>query len=207
MTIRPTLRLQRFADHRLMPWKNGKGETREVASSEDAASGLLWRLSLATVSGSGSFSAFPGIDRTIAVMAGDGMVLTVGGESQPPLTTDTEPFAFSGDAEVTAESLGGETTDLNLMTRRGVWHHRLTRRRLTRRPLAAPLTLEVQASTAALVFSGAAQVSVNDAAFTGAFGDVLLGLTQGDRITLTEAKSEGYLFIAEFAPVAEGWAR
>ena len=197
MTGRPTLHLQRFADHRLMPWKNGQGVTREVAAREDGSGGgFLWRLSLATVSGSGPFSVFPGIDRTILVLAGDGMVLTVNGERQPPLTADAEPYAFSGDATVTADSLGGETTDLNLMTRRGFWRHRLMAR-----PITAALRLEVEADTAALIFAGAACVEVKGQLFDGQLGDVLLGLTQGDCLTLSGDGSPGRLLLAEFDPV------
>lgn len=202
MTARPRLRLQRFADHRLMPWKNGHGVTREVTAKEAAGGSFLWRLSLATVSGSGPFSVFPGIDRTIAVLAGDGMVLTVDGQRQPPLTTIADPFAFSGDAAVTADSLGGETTDLNLMTRRGLWRHRLTRR-----PITAALRLEVEADTAALVFGGAARVETRGQPFTGQFGDVLLGLTQGDCLTLSTPDGAGSLILAEFDPVMEGGER
>lgn len=50
------------ANHRRMPWKNGRGETTEIAVWPEGA-GLQdfgWRLSMAGVSEHGAFSAFPG---------------------------------------------------------------------------------------------------------------------------------------------------
>jgi hypothetical protein len=60
--------LLRAADHRTMPWKNGGGETTEIAVSPPHA-GLAdfdWRISMAKVASDGSFSIFPEIDRTFS---------------------------------------------------------------------------------------------------------------------------------------------
>ena len=50
-----------------MPWKNGGGETAEIAVSPPGAAldDFDWRLSMARVETDGPFSAFPGIDRTL----------------------------------------------------------------------------------------------------------------------------------------------
>ena len=55
-----------------MPWKNGLGETLEVARSPDGHSldAFDWRVSVAPVIAGGAFSVFPGIERTIAVIEG-----------------------------------------------------------------------------------------------------------------------------------------
>ncbi len=44
-----------------MPWKNGGGETAEIAVFPPSAdlSEFGWRISMATVSSDGPFSAFP----------------------------------------------------------------------------------------------------------------------------------------------------
>jgi environmental stress-induced protein Ves len=47
-----------------MPWKNGGGETTEIAVFPDGAglSDFDWRVSMARVDGDGPFSSFPGIE-------------------------------------------------------------------------------------------------------------------------------------------------
>lgn len=64
-----------------MPWKNGGGVTRELVKlphPTDPAR-FLARLSIATVATSGPFSAFPGIDRTLLMLEGRGMRLSLDG--------------------------------------------------------------------------------------------------------------------------------
>ncbi len=112
-----------------MPWKNGGGETVEViVHPEDAdLSAFGWRVSMATVASDGPFSVFPNIDRTLAVLSGDGMELVIEGVGEKLLTQETAPLAFPADAPTAARLTGGPITDLNVMTRRGVFQHRLAR--------------------------------------------------------------------------------
>ncbi|MEU5001700.1 HutD family protein [Streptomyces sp. NPDC021622] len=115
----------RWSEYRSMPWKNGGGTTREVASgavqtplsSAEPADGFDWRVSIADVDAGGPFSSFPGIDRVITLVEGEGMVLTVDGTPQSvgPLS----PFAFSGDAVTDCRLEAGAVRDMNVMTRRG----------------------------------------------------------------------------------------
>ncbi|MGQ3214066.1 MAG: HutD/Ves family protein [Shinella sp.] len=120
-------RLLRNSDHRRMPWKNGGGETVEViVTPEDASlSEFGWRVSMATVASDGPFSVFPGIDRTLAVLSGDGMALSIEGLGDKLLTPVCAPLGFPADAPTTARLTGGPITDLNVMTRRGVFRHTL----------------------------------------------------------------------------------
>ncbi|MEU6822403.1 HutD family protein [Streptomyces atriruber] len=101
----------RWSAYRSVPWKNGGGITREVADGAD------WRVSVADVDGDGAFSAFPGLDRVITPVEGEGMVLTVDGTACPvgPLS----PFAFPGDATTDCRLTAGAVRNLNVMTRRG----------------------------------------------------------------------------------------
>lgn len=166
-----SIRIQRFDEHLKMPWKNGLGITREVISrpASDGAGGFDWRISLATVGASGPFSVFAGIDRTIAVLQGDGMQLTVDGRQQQPLLVESPPFAFSGDAEVQADCLGGETLDLNVMSRRGFFVHRMTKI-----DVSAAQTLSVSGDTVAIVFRGDALVAIDSMGSEVGLGDIMI---------------------------------
>ncbi|WP_054149330.1 HutD family protein [Rhizobium sp. AAP116] len=166
-----SIRIQRFDEHLKMPWKNGLGITREVISrpASDGAGGFDWRISLATVGTSGPFSVFAGIDRTIAVLEGDGMQLTVDGRQQQPLLVGSPPFAFSGDAEVQADCLGGETLDLNVMSRRGFFVHRMTKI-----DVSAAQTLSVSGDTVAIVFRGDALVAIDSMGSEVGLGDIMI---------------------------------
>lgn len=108
-----------------VPWKNGGGVAREVASgamrvslaSVEPVDGFDWRVSVADVGTQGPFSSFPGVDRVITLVEGEGMVLTVDGTRQP--VAPLAPFSFSGDAATGCELTAGAVRDLNVMTRRG----------------------------------------------------------------------------------------
>ncbi|MCW1839244.1 HutD family protein [Prosthecomicrobium hirschii] len=103
------------------PWKNGGGVTTEIAVSPDGAGldDFEWRLSAAEVASDGPFSTFPGIDRIIGILSGDGLILTVEGIGTVRLDRSSDPFAFPGDAPTVGRLAGGPVTDLNLMVRRG----------------------------------------------------------------------------------------
>jgi environmental stress-induced protein Ves len=103
------------------PWKNGGGTTREIMSWPPGAdfTNFEWRVSVATISASGPFSKFEGIDRVIMLLDGDGVRLHGAGIDWR-LDRAQEPFAFSGDDQISSELLGGESTDFNVMTRRKV---------------------------------------------------------------------------------------
>ena len=107
--------------HRRMPWKNGAGTTTEIAidpPGADVAGRFRWRLSIADVERSGPFSAFPGYDRTIMVIAGGGMELAVGERPAQRLDRLFAPFVFSGDTPAECRLLEGQIRDLNLMVER-----------------------------------------------------------------------------------------
>jgi environmental stress-induced protein Ves len=130
----------RAAEARRMAWKNGGGETLELLTSPFGA-GLDtfdWRISLATVTADGPFSIFPEIDRTLTLLDGAGLDLTIGDAAPVRLTGDTEPFAFAADVPCRGRLLAGPVTDLNVMTRRGRFSHVVTRERLGGRRRVAP---------------------------------------------------------------------
>jgi environmental stress-induced protein Ves len=115
--------MHRFSLHTLpaQPWKNGGGTTREIAVIPNGASlaDFTWRVSVAEIARAGPFSAFPGIDRQILLLAGAGARLQGNGIDHR-LDEPLVPFAFGGEAAIEATLLDGPSQDLNVMTRRGV---------------------------------------------------------------------------------------
>lgn len=111
----------RFDELKAVPWKNGLGITRQIAVFPAGASmeDFVWRVSIADVDTASPFSVFPGIDRVIVLLAGDGFTMTIDGARTHALTTPCEPFAFAGEARVEVSLAGGATRDFNLMVRRG----------------------------------------------------------------------------------------
>jgi len=123
------MRVLRAVNYRRMTWKNGGGETAEIAVFPEAA-GLEdfgWRVSMASVASDGPFSAFAGVDRTLSVLEGDGIALEVEGREGVRLTTGAPPYGFAADAATSARLIGGTIVDLNVMTRRGRFEHRINR--------------------------------------------------------------------------------
>lgn len=121
--------LIQYASLRPAPWKNGGGSTTEIAIAPPGAGfdQFDWRVSLATISQSGPFSSFLGIDRSLALVDGDGVLLDFGDERF--VLSPSEPLIeFPGEAAVHATITAGVTTDFNVMTRRGRCRHRLERR-------------------------------------------------------------------------------
>lgn len=115
------------AQYRQMPWRNGGGVTSEIAVFPEPGDGATaiaqpfwWRLSIAAVKESGPFSLFPGYDRTLLMLSGDGMELSFGAEAAPLVVQQPGvPVAFSGDFPTSCKLLGGAVRDFNIMTMRG----------------------------------------------------------------------------------------
>jgi environmental stress-induced protein Ves len=124
------VRILRAEQHRAMRWKNGGGITYEIASfppADQALDGFDWRVSMALVETDGPFSLFPGIDRTLAIVSGAGLRLTVGDAPEVAIEPHSEPHSFAADVPTDSRLIDGPVTDLNVMTRRGVWRHRVAR--------------------------------------------------------------------------------
>jgi environmental stress-induced protein Ves len=123
-------KLIQYASLHATPWKNGGGSTTEITVFPPGATfdDFDWRISLATITQSGPFSQFPGIDRTLTLIDGPGVVLDVGNERRVALSEREPIVAFPGEIEVHATVDGGMTTDFNVMTRRAQCNHQLERR-------------------------------------------------------------------------------
>lgn len=97
-------------------WRNGGGETREIVSLPPADEHFSWRISIATLAADGPFSFFPGVDRVITLLEGEGVELTVSGKTHRLLRH--QPFAFAGEEQIECHLSNGVSCDFNVMTRR-----------------------------------------------------------------------------------------
>lgn len=120
------MRLIRDAEQVRMPWKNGGGETIEIARGPEGSTldTFEWRISRAQIDRPGAFSRFDGIDRTLAILEGEGVSLSIEGQ-EVCLTAASSPFSFDGGAAISSRLLKGPVTDLNVMTKRGRCSHRV----------------------------------------------------------------------------------
>ena len=105
-----------LAKAKVVPWANGRGETRELLRLEGADGALLLRLSVADVVEPGPFSALPGIDRLLTLIEGPGFDLSIDGRRVA--VRHLAPVAFAGEAAVSATVVPGPSRDFNVMTGR-----------------------------------------------------------------------------------------
>ena len=147
------------ADFRAMPWKNGGGQTLEIAFGPDGAGmdDFLWRLSIAQVAQSGPFSTFAGVDRTLTVLKGEGLKLDFEEGFDVVVDVPWRPATFDGGRACRCRLIGGPVEDFNVMTRRGRATHRVRLLKLDDEELVEALENEV---TALLVTAGAVEARV-----------------------------------------------
>jgi len=122
------MRLLKAASYPVMPWKNGGGETWEIAASPPGASldDFAWRVSMARVDRDGPFSMFVGIDRTLTIISGAMMLLPERREAVA-LDATAPPYGFDGGEPIGAIVTQGPVIDLNVMTRRTCYRHHVCR--------------------------------------------------------------------------------
>lgn len=127
-----SVQVLRAAERLAVPWKNGGGVTRELAAAPAGAGmeAFDWRISIAEVAAGGPFSSFPGVDRVLTVIAGEGLSLAIDGRPAVVLGAASPPLAFSGEARCEAALRAGPIRDLNVMVRRGGWRVEVRRRSL-----------------------------------------------------------------------------
>ena len=158
------IQLLRAGDHRRMPWRNGGGETLEIVIAPPGATAddFDWRVSMATVATDGPFSSFPGVDRTLVVLEGDGMILAIAERPAIEVRAGDPPLAFPADAATMATLSARAITDLNVMTRRVRYAHLVER-------VVGRQDVDVAAEATLLLFGDGVSVATGDA--TAVLGD------------------------------------
>lgn len=151
----------RFAALTAVPWRNGGGVTRQVVSAGGSGpEDFDWRISIADVDEPGPFSAFPGIDRIITVVEGQGMDLVVDGVAH--VLGLHQPLRFDGASQTSCTRLAGPIRDLNVMTRRQRFSATVAVRDLSQtRPIA------ISGSQVLVLLSGSAVVVGADGSRAG----------------------------------------
>ena len=173
-----------------MKWKNGGGETTEIALFPENA-GLTdfdWRISMARVESAGPFSLFPGVDRTLSILDGKGIKLDIEGRLPVMLIEGSEPYRFAADVAAHAGLVGGPVTDLNVMTRRGRHAHRVTRHEVDG-------LLKLAVGTG-MLFSSASRLRIGGQGFEEELGAYDAAMLAGPRRALS-VEGQGRLFVIE----------
>ena len=133
------------ATHRRERWRNGLGWTREIWRHPDVDA-WDWRISIADIEQDAPFSTFPGIERELVLLSGNGLRLCFDDGEVQALEPPHGRLRFDGARGVRCELPDGPTQDFNLMWRRDVvaaelWH----------RPLVGPMVIFVEPRTTWLV--------------------------------------------------------
>lgn len=159
------------------PWKNGAGSSKEIVAFPPGAGfdDFDWRISLASIASSAAFSVFPGIDRTLSLVAGDGVQLEIDDQRLVALAAGAPTIAFAGELAVFATVGSGPnpvSTDFNVMTKRSRCRHQFER-------LTAPQTLNRRSGTTLLFLAEGEQIVLRGGqqhVALGRFDALLLGV-------------------------------
>ena len=174
------------ADSRVIPaneyrrerWRNQLGWTREIARGGDGDE-WNWRLSIAEIERDAAFSTFPGVDRELVLLAGNGLRLHFDDGEVALLQPPHDRHRFPGERAVTGELVDGPTHDFNLMWRRDrvdadLWH----------RPLVGPMVIfaEPQSTWAVHLIAGQARFADDSGLPPLAAGDTAILAAGDDRL-------------------------
>jgi environmental stress-induced protein Ves len=194
----PRISLLRSTDYQRTRWKNDGGWTTEIARSAAADGGdFHWRVSIADIERDGPFSAFPGIERDLLLLEGNGIELDIDGADPLRLVRRFEQVHFAGESDVHCRLLAGPTRDFNVMTRRDA-----LRAEVVARPLVGPMVIFPEADVEWLLHVHAGRISARggDQRFEVAGGESLHLAFDADagRVLLD---GSGEILFAKFSPV------
>lgn len=111
-----------------IPWKNGLGETTELAINEGGSlSNFDWRLSIATVTEDGVFSDFSDYSRNLVLISGQGIRLKHDGDKVDQLDKLLDMASFDGGCITFGKLTSGTIKDFNIMTKKSTYHAKVDR--------------------------------------------------------------------------------
>lgn len=128
------MRLIAASESRRVRWKNDGGWTTELARDPAGGDDFRWRASIAEIESDGPFSVFPGVERDLILLDGEGIELDLDGVAPTRLTQRFERVRFAGEARVDCRLIAGPTRDFNVMARRDA-----VRAEVVARPLAGSM--------------------------------------------------------------------
>ena len=165
-------------EYRRERWKNGTGWTREIVRVPDRAD-WDWRLSIAEIEQDGPFSSFPGVDRELVLIRGNGLRLRFDQGEVRELLPPHQRTRFAGESVVHGELIDGPTHDFNLM-----WRREAVVAELLHRPLVGPMLFFTEPGV-----TWAIHLLAGQAAFDQATG--LPSLWAGDTALLLDGNERG----------------
>jgi environmental stress-induced protein Ves len=171
-------------DYKRVRWKNDGGWTTEIARDPVGDADFRWRISIADIESDGPFSAFPGVSRDLVLLAGNGILLDIGGAPTLRLTERFQRVHFDGEASVDCRLIAGPTRDFNVMARRDAVHAEVVAR-----PLVDSMVLFAETGVVWIVhaFSGHAEARS---------GEESVALSTGDTLRIDfESRDEGRVVI------------
>ena len=160
----PSSCVLRAAGYTRMRWKNGAGWTSEILRMPDADD-WHWRLSIAEIETDAPFSAFPGVDRELVLLSGNGLRLRFDDGASHDLLPPHDRLRFAGERTAFGELIDGATRDFNLM-----WKRDAAQATLWRRPLVGTMVLFVDPGETWIVHMLAGQARFVDGSGLGELG-------------------------------------
>lgn len=147
-------------------WRNGLGWTREILRLPEQGDWQL-RLSIAEIEQDAAFSAFPGVERELVLLQGEGLRLRFADGRCETLLPPYQRLRFAGEEDIAGELVDGVTQDFNLM-----WRRDALQAELLHRPLVGTMLFftELQAAWAIHLLAGQAEFE----------GDALPPMSAGD---------------------------
>ena len=154
----------RYAGYARMRWKNGAGWTSQILRVPDADD-WDWRLSIAEIEADAPFSAFPGVDRELVLLSGNGLRLVFEDGESHELHPPHGALRFAGERACVGELLDGPTRDFNLM-----WKRDAVQATLWRRPLVGTMVLFVDPGETWALYLLAGQLRFAESSGLGELG-------------------------------------
>lgn len=192
------LRLIPANEYRRERWRNGLGWTKVIfaharrhepeSSLEGACGNVLahvdgsalesewdWRLSIAEIETDCAFSAFPGCDRVLVLLAGNGMRLAFDDETETELAPPHGRVMFAGERSVQCWLTDGPTADFNAIVRRD-----RCKMQVYHRPLVGSMVFFAEAGVLWAVYLISGRATVKSAGES-------VGMNAGDTLLLDDA--------------------
>lgn len=118
-----------FQDLAVTPWKNGAGTTRQILihPADATLDNFAFRVSAADINALGPFSSYAGINRSLAVLTGQGLTLAMADGQSVVFTPKHTIVDFDGGAAPSTLAYAEPILDIGVMSRSHAYTHSFTR--------------------------------------------------------------------------------